>query len=146
MAKKRRRRGSAQRTCPCGSGRSYGDCCGPFHRGEQSPDTPVELMRSRYSAYALGLIRYVVDTTDPDGGAWEADMQAWRRSIRSFHKQMEFVGVDVLDDQVDGDRGEVRFRARLKMGESDATFVERSEFVRRDGRWLYSDGDLESAP
>ena len=40
------------RTCPCGSGLPYAQCCGRFHAGEPAPDAR-SLMASRYSAYAL---------------------------------------------------------------------------------------------
>ena len=40
--------------CPCGSDRPLGDCCGVFHAGTPAPDAE-RLMRSRYSAYVLGL-------------------------------------------------------------------------------------------
>ena len=40
--------------CPCGSGQSYTTCCGPWHAGVPAP-TAEALMRSRYSAYVLGL-------------------------------------------------------------------------------------------
>ena len=54
-------------TCPCGLPRDYTQCCGRFHAGAhylQAP-TPEALMRSRYSAYALGLRDYVLDTWHP---------------------------------------------------------------------------------
>lgn len=37
--------------CPCFSGKPYGECCKPFHDGKKNPQ-PVEVMRSRYAAYA----------------------------------------------------------------------------------------------
>jgi len=43
--------------CPCG-GAAYAQCCGRFHHGAL-PDTAEQLMRSRYSAYVLGLMDYV---------------------------------------------------------------------------------------
>ena len=37
--------------CPCGSGELYEKCCGVYHSGAAVPETPEQLMRSRYSAY-----------------------------------------------------------------------------------------------
>jgi hypothetical protein len=34
--------------CECKSGKSYGECCKPFHAGERWPETPLQLMRSRF--------------------------------------------------------------------------------------------------
>ena len=52
------------RPCPCGSP-SYDACCGRLHRGEEQAATPEELMRSRYSAYAVGDSDYVFRTWHP---------------------------------------------------------------------------------
>jgi hypothetical protein len=43
--------------CPCGSGERYDACCGPAHAGSPVP-TAAALMRSRYSAFVLGLDAY----------------------------------------------------------------------------------------
>ena len=43
---------SEQAACPCGGG-AYGSCCGPLIAGQQLADTAQQLMRSRYSAFAL---------------------------------------------------------------------------------------------
>ena len=102
-------------------------------------------MRSRYTAYARGDVGYIVETTDPEGAAWNADETAWRRSIRDFHRSCTFHGVDILDQSNDGDSATVRFHAHLSRGKDadDASFVENSTFVRRDGRWLYSSAQIE---
>lgn len=50
--------------CPCGSGQPLETCCTRMHRG-QLARTPGELMRSRYSAYVLGEIDYLIQTTLP---------------------------------------------------------------------------------
>lgn len=142
MPKKRRRRKHPRR-CPCGLNRPYRDCCGRFHRGEAAPETPVELMRSRYAAYAKGEVDYIIETTDPEGEAWEEDEAEWREDIRRFGRDTEFLGVEILDSSIEDDTGQVRFRAKLRAGGRDASFVETSEFVRRDRQWLYSSGEVE---
>ena len=50
--------------CPCGSQDSYKNCCKPLHRGEPAKSA-VQLMRSRYSAYALSLPDYIIATPSP---------------------------------------------------------------------------------
>jgi len=52
--------------CPCDSTVKYNDCCQPHHSGISLPLTAEALMRSRYSAYALKLVDYLVDTTHRD--------------------------------------------------------------------------------
>ena len=51
--------------CPCGTGLAYRECCGPRHSGLNPAETPEQLMRSRYAAYALGNANYLVATRDP---------------------------------------------------------------------------------
>ena len=51
-----------QQTCPCGKG-SYTQCCEPLHLGTAKALTAEQLMRSRYSAFALQQIDYIVQTT-----------------------------------------------------------------------------------
>ena len=138
MTKRRRRRHPAQ--CPCGSGQRYRECCRRFHRGEAVAETPDELMRSRYAAYAKGEVDYIVDTTDPSGEAWDEPVAEWRADIRRFGRDAQFMGVEILEASTDGDTGEVLFHAKLRADGRDASFSERSTFVRRDGRWLYQSG------
>ena len=62
--------------CPCGSGKSYADCCQRYHKGEL-PQTAEALMRSRFVAYVNSDAGYVVETTHPDnpqfGGTFKPD-------------------------------------------------------------------------
>lgn len=100
-------------------------------------------MRSRYAAYALGNSDYIIETTDPGSPLWNDDRQLWASEISEFSRSCEFLGVDVSEETTDGDHAFVTFRARLTRGKRDASFGERSQFVRRDGRWLYHDGIVD---
>ncbi len=125
------------RRCPCGSGRRLHRCCGPLHEGRPAP-TAEALMRSRFAAYALGLVDYIIATTHPDGEAFEADEAAWRASIGAFCAATRFEGLVIEDagDLPDGDAW-VTFTARLTQKGHDASFTEKSRFRRHDGRWCY---------
>ena len=137
----RRRRRTSRAHCPCGSGLNYGRCCAPFHRGEKVPQSPPQLVRTRYSAYARELVDYIIKTTDPDGEAWQEPLEQWRREIRRFAQKTDFSGVEIVDaNQVD-ERATVIFLARLRRGGQDVSFSEKSRFVYQDGRWLYSAGE-----
>lgn len=52
-------------SCPCQSGKPYALCCEPCHQGVPAANAEA-LMRSRYSAYVLGLAQYLLDTWHPD--------------------------------------------------------------------------------
>lgn len=58
---KKKMRSLAVAACPCGSGLLLSECCGRYHNGVAAPDA-VSLMRSRYSAFALGLEAYLLAT------------------------------------------------------------------------------------
>ena len=121
--------------CPCHSGEKYKRCCGPFHGGARPP-TPEKLMRSRYAAYAMGLVDYIIDTTDPDGPHAQPDRAALSLGVQGFMDRTRFVGLEILGSGPDW----VKFKAVLTQGGRDASFVERSTFAQKDGRWLYVSG------
>jgi SEC-C motif-containing protein len=103
-------------------------------------------MRSRYAAYALGRVDYVLDTTDPDGPAWEgppkASLERWHESVTRFCRTTRFAGLEILEAPAPhGGWGTVTFRARLVQGGADASFTERSRFVHRGGNWRYHAGE-----
>lgn len=125
--------------CPCGSALKYKRCCGPLHDGVSAP-TPEALMRSRYVAYALGKVDYILATTDPDGPQFESDGAAWRASVAAFSVGTQFLRLTVLGSTAAGDVGEVTFRVQLTQSGRDASFGETSRFTRKAGRWFYHSG------
>lgn len=95
-------------------------------------------MRSRYSAFALGLGAYLFDTLDPAhpdrvGGAGE---------LGSSRRSQRFLGLRILHAHEEGDRAEVLFHARLFQRGQDQSFAELSQFTRSEGRWRYRSGQL----
>jgi SEC-C motif-containing protein len=57
VAKRSTRRAAGDdpnRPCPCGSAQPYAECCARLHRGEATAATAELLMRSRFSAFAVG--------------------------------------------------------------------------------------------
>jgi len=125
---------AAAQKCPCGSGATYGRCCGPLHDGE--PATTAEaLMRARYSAFATGSLNYVFRTWHP----------RTRPIDISPTPDVTWVGLEVLrtvDGGVSDDTGTVEFRARFHRADRKHVMHETSRFERRAGRWVYVDGDI----
>lgn len=125
--------------CPCGTGRRYAECCGRFHHGAV-PQRADELMRSRYSAYVLGLEPYLLDTWHP------------RTRPASLHlaeqQGVKWLGLDVKrHEQSDDAHAVVEFVARFRNGGGRAQRMhEVSRFVREDGRWFYVDADETASP
>ncbi len=118
--------------CPCGSGQKFKKCCGPILRGLPAR-TPEALMRSRYTAYALAEVAHIARTTHPGSPHAGASPE----ELLDFCHRHEFVGLEVLHAETEGDRGTVSFRAHLTADGAPAPIEENSLFLRVDGRWLY---------
>ncbi len=123
-------------TCPCGSGQAYADCCARFHAGEQhllAPDAE-RLMRSRYSAYVLGLADYLLATWHPSTRP---------ATLEPNPEGLRWLGLEVRRHSgQDADHATVEFVARSKLGGRAQRLHETSRFVREDGRWFYVDGEM----
>lgn len=122
--------------CPCLSGATYGDCCGPLHRGDHAAPTAERLMRSRYSAYVHRDEAYLGATWHPSTRPADLTVDPGTRWFR----------LDILRTERGGpfdDTGVVEFEARSRSDGEVHVQHEASRFVRdRDRRWLYVDGDL----
>ena len=120
-------------TCPCGSGIALDDCCGKWHQGQPAPSAE-RLMRSRYSAYSLGLIDYLVATTLP---AQQAALD--RDSMRAWSLGSTWLGLEVEGSELIDTHAFVTFTARWHDGDGEHRHRERSAFVQQAGRWYFID-------
>lgn len=120
-------------SCPCGSGVSLAKCCGRYHEGLAAPD-PERLMRSRYSAYVLGLEPYLLAT-------WHASTRPESLGLAD-EPRVKWLGLKVNLAHSEGGHGVVAFVARYKVGGRAYRLEEHSRFVCEDGRWFYVDGDV----
>lgn len=118
--------------CPCGNAHGYDDCCGRYHAGEPAPDAEA-LMRSRYTAFVRGNASYLRATWDPATCPADPGVDA----------AVRWLGLEVKTHvRTSEDTAEVEFVARYRVGGGSAVRLhERSRFVRREGRWLYVEGD-----
>ncbi|MDO9386967.1 MAG: YchJ family metal-binding protein [Thiobacillus sp.] len=120
--------------CPCGSGRVLEACCGRFHAGVPAPDAEA-LMRSRYSAYVLGLEDYLLATWHPDTRPAALDLDVPPRP--------QWLGLAVKAHvPLDASHATVEFVARYKRNGRAFKLHETSRFEQVDGRWLYVGGDI----
>jgi SEC-C motif-containing protein len=94
-------------------------------------------MRSRYSAYTLGLHAYLRATWAPETCPADLDDPA------STPAGLKWLGLEVrLHAVQDADHATVEFVARSKLGGRAHRLHELSRFERRAGRWLYLDGEV----
>lgn len=128
--------------CPCSSGNTYAACCKPFHQGSL-PKTAVQLMRSRYSAYALCLPDYIIRTTHPNNPRFNHNAKLWTKQITDFCLNTEFKKLDVLHFEEKDPFATVTFFAYLYQNGKDASYKEQSYFEKVKGKWLYLIGNHE---
>jgi SEC-C motif domain protein len=119
--------------CPCYSGKPYHDCCQPLHEGQAAPDA-ARLMRSRYSAYALRLPAYILQT-------WHADTRPKSLTLEDLGS-IKWLKLQVLShEQTTENTAFVRFVATFQNGKhKKEQLTEYSRFSHEQGRWLYVDG------
>jgi len=115
--------------CPCGLGDDYDACCGRLHRGAPAA-TAEALMRSRYSAFALGDADYLLRTWHPSSRPRELVLEP----------DLQWTRLAVLETQDGGlfdAAGTVQFRAVYVQDGRRGVMTETSRFVREDKRWTY---------
>jgi SEC-C motif-containing protein len=112
---------------------NYDACCQHLHAGNVA-NNAEQLMRSRYSAYVLGLMDYLRRSWDPATCPLEL----------LHDPSVRWLGLRVLEHvQLDQTHAEVEFVARYKTGGAAATRLhERSRFVLSADGWLYVDGRM----
>lgn len=121
--------------CPCGSVGNYLECCRPLHAGERHADTALALMRSRFSAFAVGDIDYL-------HASWHPSTRPKRVELDSDVVWRRLQIVDTEAGAAEDITGVVEFRAQYVRHGSRHILHERSRFEREKGRWLYVDGDV----
>jgi SEC-C motif domain protein len=137
--------------CPCGSAILYSQCCEPYLLGKAFAPTAEALMRSRYTAYHKGNVDYLIATLHP-----KSSQKIDRQSLLETITTTRWLGLTVIKaqkGQIQDRRGIVEFEAKYEeiKGRSGAKerkkdrpgcLHERSRFVKEEGQWFYSEGDI----
>jgi len=118
--------------CPCGSSKKYKKCCAIFHKGKNALSA-LELMKSRFSAFAIGEIDYIIKT---------ATNQNDYNDLESFSKECDFKKLEILEFIDSQTKAYVTFKATIFCNNHDNSFIEKSTFIKKDDRWLYESGEF----
>lgn len=130
------RKKTISQACPCGSKKLYAQCCEPLHHGAVAANAEA-LMRSRYSAFALGLDNYIARS-------WHATTRP-ASNTGDTNEKPHWIGLQIKrHEQLDDEHALVEFSARYKINGRAFVLHEISRFVREGGHWFYVDGDLRS--
>ncbi|MBA2482425.1 MAG: YchJ family protein [Planctomycetes bacterium] len=129
--------------CPCGTSRSFTDCCEPYLKGKRHAETAATLMRTRYTAYTRHHIDYLLSTYDPD-----QQYLFDRETTLDWARRSKWLSLEIRDCRggtLHDDEGTVEFVAWYVRGERTHRHHEVSSFRKVDERWYYVDGRYPSA-
>lgn len=128
--------------CPCGSGDTFGACCGPLLRRERRAGTAEALMRSRYTAFATRDLEHAL-------ASWHPDTRPQRSALAAtLGEETRWLRLEVRSTTGGGpfdDEGTVEFVAIARTDQGRRELHEISHFVREDGSWQYVRGELGAA-
>lgn len=135
----------AKSDCPCGSGQRYSECCKPLHKGAREAEDAVQLMRSRYAAYAMKEAAYLWKTLAPNHEDRQRPEAEVLKEIRHSASTFRYMGLNILDSRPPNAEGvaQVLFHARIFHDGRNVSFVERSEFIHAGTGWRYWRGTLK---
>jgi len=126
--------------CPCGSGQTFDVCCEPFLMEQALPKTASQLMRSRYCAYAMGVIDYLYTTS---GARVRKEFDA--ENSRKWAESAKWNGMEIVKAEGGTETdttGIVEFIARYAVKDSEFKHHELAQFEKVDGKWTFIDGKI----
>ncbi|HSQ42921.1 MAG TPA: YchJ family protein [Fibrobacteraceae bacterium] len=131
--------------CPCGSGKTYAECCEPIIKGQVKAPTPEALMRSRYTAYAKHEIPWLRDSLEENQ---RKDFD--EKNVETWSRQSEWMGMEIRRTEKGGPEdttGFVEFVAKFKQEGVVREHHELGEFHKVNEQWFFYDGrGIKPAP
>lgn len=97
-------------------------------------------MRSRYSAYALGLADYIISTTHRSNPQYRKDLRSWRNEITGYCNMVLFLNLEIVDFEPGAQKSTVTFKAKLSQNGIPFVMSEKSRFMKAGQRWFYHSG------
>ena len=130
----------SKKVCPCGTGKAFGDCCSPLLKRKKKAQTAEDMMRSRYSAFVVGDVDYIMDTHHPEKreGLDRDSLQEW-----SHHSVWQGLKVGKTEKGGAADEeGVVEFTATYTNNSEKSETIHHQEtalFKRHKGDWYFFD-------
>lgn len=125
-------------SCYCNSKKAFGACCEPLLQGKQHAETAEQLMRSRYSAYVVADISYLMNSHHRATRPTKE-----RKSIAKWTKAVTWMGLEIISKQKgepSDSEGYVTFNALFMENGKIESIHENSYFVKENNRWYYKSG------
>ncbi len=126
--------------CSCQSGLNYTDCCEPFHQNHAIPQTAEQLMRSRYCAYVMKNIDYIVATTAPN-----QQVLLDKKGLLDWAKTTKWTGLEIVSHipTLSKTHSTVEFNAFFATENGEQVHHETSLFVKINARWYFVDPTVD---
>ncbi|MBS2212732.1 hypothetical protein KEM09_15035 [Carboxylicivirga mesophila] len=124
--------------CNCGSNRAYGTCCMPLIEGHHQAQTAESLMRSRYTAFTLANIDYLMKTHHVSTRPIKDKLEIlnWAKSVQ----WMELTILNTQKGKAHDKDGIVEFKALYLENGTLQAIHEKSLFRNEKGIWYYVSG------
>lgn len=122
------------KNCYCGNENPFAKCCKPLIQEKQLPQTPEQLMRSRYSAFCCGNVDYLIATH------WPIDLTK-KSQLEQTINTTNWIGLQIINTEIlDEKTGSVEFVAFYQEDKLEQLH-EKSQFIKQNERWYYLTGE-----
>lgn len=131
------------RPCYCCSGKAFELCCEPVLKDQKKAETAEALMRSRYTAYAVVDIPYLVQSTHPSQRHFYSatDLKRWALSSKWVKLEILYTEQGNASDT----KGFVEFKAYFVDEDLQPhTHHEYSTFTKENATWYFLKGELKN--
>ena len=133
--------------CFCCSSKPFQACCEPFIKGDKTPVTAEQLMRSRFSAYATAQYAYILDTytKEKQQGLSVDDLAQSAQGAKWFALQVHYAQSEESAEPNTSatlHSDTVEFTAFYFEDKKMYQLHETSNFRVENGAWRYHDGTL----
>lgn len=123
-------------SCPCNL-KSAHCVCNDLITGSLVAETPLDLMRSRYVAFATGECEYLFETSSQK---LKAELSV--KELRTACQNCDFTNLEIINAENDT----VEFKADFIADGYLQQIYEKSIFIKENGEWKYDSGELFDVP
>lgn len=123
--------------CPCTSTKTFGECCARFLSRKAKPKTAEELLRSRYTAFVVADIDYVVETHHS-----KTVKDVNRKELEEWAQDSDWISLKVMEKEAgeaNDEKGTIVFHAQYDMDGKHNDHFEKSFFEKENGDWKFLD-------
>lgn len=126
------------KNCLCGNKLTFEQCCQPIVSGEINAKNAEQLMRSRFTAYAIKDYQYILQTY--------ASAQRTKLTVSELANSDQdtlWLSLQVLTHRSQSNTAQVEFKAFYQIDSHYYVMHELSDFVLHHGKWFYSTGVIQ---